>query len=61
MKDDKCYEKLEGNIIDYINNNGTIKGKIIGCNPDIGITAVAEGDPNDYLICFVVRFKHIFV
>ena len=45
------YEALEGKIIDYLNSNGKTKGKVVGCDPDIGITIVAAGDPTNYLMC----------
>ncbi len=44
------YEELEGKIIDTNFDDG-IKGKVVGCDYDIGITIVAADDPDNYLIC----------
>ena len=51
------YEKLEGKIIDFVytdfikNKKLKTQGKVIGCDPDIGITIVNANDPNHYLLC----------
>lgn len=52
MKTDK-YEELEGKIIDCYNEGIHKKGRVVGCDPDIGITIVDKDDPNDYLLCLI--------
>jgi len=47
------YEELEGKIIDYSDNSIIYKGKVIGCDPDIGITIINLNDPNNYLLCLI--------
>ena len=46
------YEKMEGKIVDYVDGVGTIKGKIIGCDKDIGVTIVDNDNPDKYLLCY---------
>lgn len=46
------YEALEGKIIDFIKSSGEIiKARVVGCDPDIGITIVAKNNSNWYLAC----------
>ena len=52
------YEEFEGKIIDFYNEFlGNIRGLIVGCDPDIGITIV-DADNNDrYLFCLTGPFS----
>lgn len=48
------YEKLEGKIIDFITPGGNItKGKVIGCDFDIGVTVVKARDIDGFLVCLL--------
>ena len=50
MKTD--YPELEGEIVDYIYQDGTIlKGKLIGCSYHLGITIVDINNENKFLLC----------
>ena len=50
---ERDYSELEGKIIDIEGIKSCSKGKVIGCDPDIGITIVDLDDPNHYLVCLV--------
>ena len=45
------YEDLEGKEIDCFSQREKIKGFVVGCDPDIGITIVAAENPKKYLMC----------
>jgi len=47
------YSKLEGRVIDYIYNDkgSSVKGEIVGCNYDVGMTVVSVDDKSRYLLC----------
>lgn len=47
----KRYENLEGKIIDIRSQSENIKGRVVGCDYDIGITIVAKNDPGRHLAC----------
>ncbi len=48
------YEELENKPVDYVWKSGkTFKGRVIGCDPDIGVTIVSAADKNHYLLCLV--------
>ena len=46
-------KELEGKIINVQNHYSTNRGRVVGCDYDIGITIVAENDPNQYLYCLI--------
>ena len=48
----KDFSELEGKEIDYVCNNGKIlKGIVIGCDYDIGITVVNKDHKDHNLVC----------
>jgi len=50
MKKSK-YEKLEGKVVDYTYCGDTIPARVIGIDPDIGITLVSDAEPTENLLC----------
>ena len=53
MKEYEEAEKLEGKVIDFTDSIGTYKGRIVGCDPDVGITIVNDENTDEYLICLL--------
>ena len=53
MAKQKDYSKLEGKGVIYISPSGFYRceGKVVGCDPEIGITIVNANDPDHYLFC----------
>jgi len=50
---ERDYEKLEGRVINVKTSGGPYFGRVIGCDPDIGITVVDINNPNHYLCCLI--------
>ena len=50
---ERDYEKLEGRVINVKTSGGPYFGRVIGCDPDIGITVVAVHNPNRYICCLI--------
>ena len=51
---EKDYSKLEGRIVYFpVTSRGAANGRVIGCDPDIGITITDLLDDNRYLLCLL--------
>ena len=48
-------DELEGKIVEVRDRYGNLrdKGKVIGCDPDIGITVCSVQDPDTYHYCLI--------
>lgn len=48
------YEELEGKVVDFVRwNDEVVRARVIGVDPDIGLTLVREDDHNLFLVCLL--------
>ncbi len=53
-KTERNYSELEGKIVYFPDTaEGAANGRVIGCDPDIGITIVDLVDDNRFLLCLL--------
>ena len=50
---ERDYSELEGLEVDVNAYEKIYRGRIVGCDPDIGITVVSVEDPKHYLCCLI--------
>ena len=55
-------KELEGKVIDVFDYDGSFlaKGKVIGCDYDIGITIVDKDDPDEFLYCWIGKSSSLW-
>ncbi len=50
------YEELENIPVDFVefkDSTKVIKGKVVGCDPSVGVTVVYANNPKRYLLCLL--------